>query len=204
MRHSGLAQPCASVGEHVRAAALPRPRRGHPDHLQPQRHADERQFADRRLDLGARHRPLRQGGAPAPCRRGHLRRGVAAALNSQPPPAAILANRLRKSPVVARRHQMDRRAQQRPLDRRAPLQGAVELVALEPRDPRPQADVNRRRVLGLQAGHPLERPRYRHLSALEQHLARQQGPVERPRAEDSAPGHLPIVPADQAAPRASR
>jgi hypothetical protein len=69
---------------------------------------------------------------------------------------------------------MDREAHQRALDDGAPLERAIERVALEPVEPRPQSDVHRRRVLRLDAADPLERLRQAVSLALEEELAREQ------------------------------
>ena len=73
---------------------------------------------------------------------------------------------------------MDREAHQRRLDDLAPLERPRQRVALEPGDPRPQPDVHRRRVLGLQGAHGVERVGESRLAALEQALAGEQGAIE--------------------------
>jgi hypothetical protein len=78
---------------------------------------------------------------------------------------------------------MDRAPHERRLNDRAALERGGQRSALEPLEPRPQADVHRRRVLGLDPGDPLERPRQRHPAALEQQLAGEQRPVELPLGE---------------------
>ena len=76
----------------------------------------------------------------------------------QPQRPARLTDGQGERPVVGRRHQVDRHPHERPLDDRPLLEQPGEVVAAEPLDPRPQADVHRRRVLGLQAAHQLQRP----------------------------------------------
>jgi len=57
---------------------------------------------------------------------------------------------------------VDRVPHQRGLHDGAPLERGGQRVALEALQPRPQADVHRRRVLRLDAGDLLERVRQRH------------------------------------------
>jgi hypothetical protein len=73
---------------------------------------------------------------------------------------------------------VDRDSHQRPLDHRAPLERAPELIALEPLEPRPEADVHRRRVLRLEAADALERTRKRLAAALQQQLASEHRAIE--------------------------
>jgi hypothetical protein len=75
---------------------------------------------------------------------------------------------------------VDRDAHERPLGDRAPLECVREVVALETCEPRPEADVHRRRVLGLDAADSLQSPWQWEIRALEQQLAGQQGSVEFP------------------------
>jgi hypothetical protein len=79
---------------------------------------------------------------------------------------------------------VDRRAHERSLHDLAPLERARERISLEAGDARPQPDVHRRRVLRLECPHPLERLRQGELLALEQQLAGEQRPVQRPLAEE--------------------
>ena len=55
--------------------------------------------------------------------------------------------------------------------------------AFEIRDARPQAHVDRGRVLRLQEAHSLQSPRDRHARPLEEQLAGEQGPVQLARSE---------------------
>ena len=82
---------------------------------------------------------------------------------------------------------MDRRPHHRGLDDAPALEPAGHRVTLEPVDPRPEADVHRGRVLRLKPAHPLEHPRKRSAHALEQHLPREERPVQL--AFRQRPGH---------------
>src|SRR5215472_14718369 len=80
---------------------------------------------------------------------------------------------------------MDGSAQDRRLDERPASQRPRQRLALEPLEARPERDVRRRRVLRLDAAHPLDRPRQRQARALEQQLSRQHRTVELALREDS-------------------
>jgi hypothetical protein len=62
------------------------------------------------------------------------------------------------------------------------IANVCELVGadVEALDARPEPDVHRRRILGLDAADPLERLRDRHSTALEQKLACEQRAVQLP------------------------
>ena len=83
---------------------------------------------------------------------------------------------------------MDRLAHQRPLDHAPPLERPRQVVALEPLDGRPEADVPVRRVLVLDPADPLEHPRDRQAHTLEEQLPGEERPVQLPRRQDSL-GH---------------
>jgi hypothetical protein len=87
---------------------------------------------------------------------------------------------------------VDRRAQRRPLDHRAALERPGESVTLEALDPGEEADVHRRRVLGLDPAGPLEGLRQRPAARLEQKLAGEQSSIELTR------GQRPLVRRHQA------
>ena len=78
------------------------------------------------------------------------------ALHAPRPSPPLFADRDRERPVVAPRDDVDRAAHQRRLHERPPLERAGHGLALEAVDPRPEADVGRRRVLRLDAAHPLD------------------------------------------------
>ena len=99
-------------------------------------------------------------------------------------------------PVVARRHEVDRAAHERRLNDRAPLERAVERVALEAVEARPEADVRVRRVLVLDAADPLERAWDREARSLEQQLPREQRAVQLALREDAL-RHGPRKPSAQ-------
>jgi hypothetical protein len=102
---------------------------------------------------------------------------------AQPQLAARVAHGAGERPVVARRDEVDRDPHQRALDDLALLQGLRQRDGGEVPQPRPQPEVHRRRVLGLDTAQPLERVRRRSVRALQQQLPREQRPIELPPAE---------------------
>jgi hypothetical protein len=78
---------------------------------------------------------------------------------------------------------VDGHAHQRSLHHRAALERAIEVGEGEPYEARPQTDVGRRRVLGLDATDAFERTKDRQRRALEQKLPRQERAVQLPRRE---------------------
>ena len=105
--------------------------------------------------------------------------------DAQPPFATGFPDRHLERPVVPRRHQVDGLPHERAHDDDPPLQGPGQIITPEAFEPGPEAHVHRRRVLGLQASHPFQRPRQWSPDPLEEHLASQQGPVQLPLREDS-------------------
>jgi hypothetical protein len=139
-----------------------------------------RLLADQRLDLGPLHRPGAQC-LPKLLRGLDRRRSFG---GPEPHRASRLADRERERPVVGARDEVDRGSHERALDHRALVQRLGERVTAEVRDPGPQPDVHRRRVLGLQRAHRVERVRDRERPPFEQPLARQQRAVELPLRQD--------------------
>jgi hypothetical protein len=88
---------------------------------------------------------------------------------------------------------MDRRAQQRRLHDGLALERTREVVPLERREPRPQADVARGGVLVLQAGDPLERPRHGEALAPEEELTGEHRLPQLRLRQDALGGHLASV-----------
>ena len=168
------------LGERVEVgpAALPRARRRRAHEVDPQPDHPRGLLAHELLDLLAPHGVAAGQRRPHPLRRLDRRVDLRGA---QPRRAARLPHRDRERPEVLPRDQVDRAAHQRRLDDAAVLERAREVVAHEALDARPQADVHRRRVLRLQPRHPLEHPGDRVGRPLQQPLAGQESPVERPR-----------------------
>ena len=67
-----------------------------------------------------------------------------------------LPDRDHERPVVAARDDVDRVAHQRRLDEGTPFESTRHRLPLQAVDPRPEADIRRRRVLRLDAAHPLD------------------------------------------------
>jgi hypothetical protein len=80
---------------------------------------------------------------------------------------------------------MDRCAHQCRLDGGLALERAGQRVPFEALEPRPEPDVHRRRVLGLDPADPFERPWDRQRGPLEQELAREQGAIQLTLGEDA-------------------
>ena len=83
---------------------------------------------------------------------------------------------------------MDGDAHEGALGDASALECPRQVIAFEPRDARPKADVCRGRVLGLEAADSLECPRERKLFPLEQQLTREERAVQIPLGERSL-GH---------------
>jgi hypothetical protein len=92
--------------------------------------------------------------------------------------------------AVACAHEVDRRPHQRDAYRGPVGEQPRQLGVLEAGHPGPQADVRRGGLLGLHADQMLDRGRGRHRLPVEQHLAREQGPIEGAVAQNDA-GHPP-------------
>lgn len=99
-------------------------------------------------------------------------------LHSQPPIPPALPDTGGKEPIVPRRDEMDRHAHEGPLNDRSAFQGAVEVVALETLEPRPEANVHGWRVLCLQPPHLLEGSGKTHPLPLKQELAGEQRAIK--------------------------
>ena len=167
LRRCGVgADPLARQRELVGSAAVPGTRRRYADQVEPgiDRADPRRPLADQLLQLPAGDHAIADtgfDGARDSRQLGGRRKALARA---QPLLAAALAGRRRPRPPVARGDEMDRCPQQRPLDNRAPLERPRQRIAVEVLKPRPQSDVHRRRVLGLDAADALERLRNRELA----------------------------------------
>ena len=109
---------------------------------------------------------------------------VLAAVRADPPLLPRRADPGSEVPVVPWRDDVDGRAHERPLHCTPPLERTREIAEREALEHRPEADVRRRGVLGLQTGDPLERAPDRDPGAGEKELAGEDGPVQRPRRED--------------------
>src|ERR1700694_5463641 len=81
---------------------------------------------------------------------------------------------------LARADQVQRSAHQRGLINEMRRQRLLQLFALEIPNPRPQADVGRRRVLRLHTRETLDRSHRVDVYALEQHLPRERPAIELP------------------------
>ena len=89
---------------------------------------------------------------------------------------------------VRGRHQVEGRPHQRALDELPLDYRAVEVGELEPGEARPEADVRRCRLLGLQATDPFHRPDDVDIGRLEEQLPRQHRPAEPAGADDLGRG----------------
>jgi hypothetical protein len=88
---------------------------------------------------------------------------------------------------------VDRRPEERRLNDGAVLEGNGQLVPREPREARPQPDIARWRVLGLESADLLDRVDDREARALEEELPGEECPVQVALAEDAL-GHGHILP----------
>ena len=132
-------------------------------------------------------RTVEQGRRAAPsAERSISASGVPVAPAERPAPLLppCLPDAQRIAPVLASRNDVDRHPHQRRLDHRPVLEGVGQRVATEGRETRPQPDIARRGVLGLEAADLLDRLRDGQRCPLEQQLAREQGAVQRRHAED--------------------
>ena len=145
---------------------------------------------------GSRRTPPRGRRAPSPSSvRQQARLGCASALAAMAASSAPcgwtragpLAPSTRDArdvwPEFAPRDHVDRRTHQRGLDDPSVLERGREVAPAEPGDARPEADVTRRRVLGLEPADVLDDGLDRPGGALEEVLAGQQGAVQRPRTQ---------------------
>ena len=174
------ADPVLGVAYEVGAPPLPGARGRNADEREPG--ADSaclRAPAEQLLDLlPAGSGPARGRREPRAASRSSRARARRGASRSHQLALARSSIAERERPVVAARDEVDRGPHQRRLDDRPPLERARECVALEPVQPRPQADVHRGRVLRLDPADPLERPRDRRPRPLQQVLAGEEGPVQ--------------------------
>jgi hypothetical protein len=175
--HVRRADPVLGEREQVGAPALPRARRRRAHEVDPQPDALCAVLADQRVQLLAAEHVA--AGEPPPHRARRARhRCRLSAPGAQPQRAPRRARSERERPEVGARDEVDRHAHQRRLDHAAVLQRAGQGRALEAGEPRPQPDVHRRRVLGLDAADRFQRARQRHPRSLEQELAGEQRAVE--------------------------
>ncbi len=177
------ADPVLGRGVQIGSAALPRPGRRHAHEVDEETDT-ARPLAEQLLDLLPAERTLGERPPELPCS-GLQRARVGDPVHAEPPRAPRLADRHGERPVVGLRHEVDRGAEQRRLDDRAPLESTRQRRPLEPVQPAPEADVHRRRVLRLDAADPLERSWDRRPTALEQQLPREQGSVQLKLREDA-------------------
>jgi hypothetical protein len=174
--------PLLGERERVRAALVPRPRRRHPNEVEPVREPPRARArkvvrAQELVDLGPAPRRPREERA----RQLDERRHVEVGRDRVHPPPPLLAgppDPRREERVVPSRDDVDRLPHQRALDDGAAHEGPVEVVSLELLEARPESDVRVRRVLVLDAPDPLERTREREARALEQELSREKCPVQ--------------------------
>ena len=159
---------------------LPRARRWDAYQRRPQADADPIGWGEVECveDLGAPQGPSRQQDARAFVDGAQAVPLIASLRRAEPPVAQRLVDGSHHGPVVAPRDEVDRRAQQRALDDRAPLERPGERIPLEAGDAGPEPDVARRRVLVLQEAHPFQGPGDRDRGAFQQHLPCEQGAVE--------------------------
>ena len=177
------AEPVGGQAVQVGPAPLPGARRRHPDHVHPEPDPgpDRPRVAvvgEQPYQLGLAGRPAGeplgdQGGG-----RLHVDPLQVAPDGPGPPLPAGGPDGLGERRVVGGRDDVDGDPEQGRLDRPPVLEGPGQVVTAEVAQPRPQADVRRRGVLGLEAGDLLQRLGEGVAGALEEELAGQQGPVE--------------------------
>ena len=143
----GRLEPIGRCRVEVRPPALPRARRSHSHEIEPQARR-LRALAEQVLDLIATQRPVRE-----PLAQG--RRAAATSSAAGPQPSRSHESRRTCSMAAANGQSRARRpggssTSGAPLDDRASLERPGEVIALEALDARPQADVHRRCVLGLE------------------------------------------------------
>ena len=121
---------------------------------------------------------------------------------------ASLEERLEQEPQAERvfcRHEVDRAAHQSRPDSAPGLHQPGELFGSKALESRPQPDIRKVGRLGLHPHETLDRRGGGELDRAKQHLARQQGAIQRARAEDlGGSSHGPIVGFGPAAPRRIR
>ena len=156
LAHVRLADPVRRGRVEVRAPALPGARRWDARDVEPLVDAARALPPEQRLDLGAAEAAAGQLAAQPASGGGHRPPGRLG-VDAQQVLAPRGADGDRQRPVVGARDEVDRRAHQRALHDLPALERAGEGGALEALEPRPQADVHRRRVLGLDAADALQR-----------------------------------------------
>jgi hypothetical protein len=181
------------VGAHVRRAdpvvrrrveistpALPRTGRRRAHEVEP--HADavdtDRATADDRLDVSSAQHSVAQPALQALRGFSHLACRRSAFVRLQPPLPPGVPDGERERPVVTGGDEVDRLAHERSLHDRLSFERPIEVVALEAREPRPQADVHRWRILRLEPAHPLEHSGNRRLLSPEKQLSREQRSIQ--------------------------
>jgi hypothetical protein len=178
-------QPLGREAEQICAAMLPGSRWRPPNELDPGSGPDRRALlAKQSIELLPVPRP---SGELAPELGGdcvEVDASVLAAVRAEPPLLTRWPDPGGEVPVVARRDDVDGRAHERPLHCTPPLERTREIAEREALEHRPETDVRRRGVLGLQTGDPLERAPDRDPGAGEKELAGEDSAVERPRRED--------------------
>ncbi len=176
-------EPVGGQPVEVGPAALPGARRRDPDHVHPEPDAVPYRLGE----PGGGEQPGqlglagRAGGEPFADQGGGGLDVDALQLAPRrpgPPVAAGAPDGLGERRVVGGRDDVDGDPQQGRLHRPPLLQRPGELLAAEVAQPRPEADIGRGGVLGLEPGDLLERGRDGEGRALEEQLAGEQGPVE--------------------------
>ena len=211
------ADPALGRLEEICATPLPRPRRRHPDEIDPR--PDHAPATPRDLDeLVVPARPVGEQFTQrlrSPFQVTFSRGGPP---GSQEPCTLRRPDRDREGPVVAAGDDVDRLAHQRRLDDRASLERPREIVPPKALETGPEPDVRVRRVLVLDAAEPFQRSRDRQANPLEQQLPGEQRPVQLApceralrhgltlarRPESCTPWAAAIPPTTSAPPRASQ
>jgi hypothetical protein len=108
------------------------------------------------------------------------------ALDPQPPVLPERPDPGDEHRIVTRRDHVDRRPHQCPLDHPAPFECHGQLTSFESLQPRPQADVPRGGVLGLETADLFQGPRQGIPRPLQEQLTGQQSPIQGPDRQDAA------------------
>src|SRR5918996_2652 len=137
------AEPVLGEREHVGAPALPGAGRRHPHEVDPHLHAVPRRGVDAELrdELVATARPVGEERSQTPRHRLNVVTLIATSRRREPPLAARSAHGLGEQWIVPHGNDVDGRPHERSLDHGSSFEGASEVVAAEPLEPRPQADV---------------------------------------------------------------